>query len=299
MGQRLSKHARQEVLESFRSEYSTAVAPRKQEILDIIVTSTGYDRKHVIKRLSKALPPVNTRRRKRLYDDGIADALLSVWRLSGYLCSKRLVPYMPELLPVLEKFGHVRLSDDQREKLLSISVATVDRLLKPERRRLGRSPSTTVPSNMLRQNIPIRTFADWHDDGEPGKFEADLVAHCGGDITGQYVNTLTLTEVFVGWTECFAIHGKRAGAVIEALSAIKQRLPFEMRCLDTDNGGEFLNVELVAYCDEQNITFTRGRPYKKNDQAHVEQKNGAIVRRIVGYERLEGNRICQSICVKG
>ncbi len=174
-----------------------------------------------------------------------------------------------------------------RDKLLNLSTATMDRLLKVERQKHGRGISTTKPSNLLKQRIKIRTFADWSETA-PGFFEADLVAHCGDRAEGAFLNTLVTTDIPTGWTEFVPLLRKCDSDVIAGLNTIRSVLPVLMLGLDTDNGCEFINYELLKYCEEEKITFTRLRAYKKNDQAHVGQKNGAVIRRIVGYERFEG-----------
>ena len=174
-----------------------------------------------------------------------------------------------------------------RQGLLSLSPATADRLLHQQRISEGRSISTTHPGKLLKHQIPIRTFADWSEQA-PGFMEADLVAHCGDRADGAFLNTLVLTDIATGWTECLALLRRGEAEVIGAMEASRQCLPFPLLGLDTDNGGEFINYELVNYCKQQKITFTRSRSYRKNDQAHVEEKNGSVVRRLVGYDRYEG-----------
>jgi hypothetical protein len=173
------------------------------------------------------------------------------------------------------------------EKLRSISPATADRLLYEERHKEGRSPSTTRPGKLLKHKIAIRTFFDW-DELAPGFMEADVVAHCGESTEGSYLNTLVLTDIATGWTECVALLRKSEADVSGAIHATRQYLPFPLLGLDTDNGGEFINHKLLRYCEKEKVTFTRSRAYRKNDQAHVEEKNGSIVRRLVGYDRYEG-----------
>jgi hypothetical protein len=199
-----------------------------------------------------------------------------------------LIPFLPELVPTLERHGHLTLTDALRVQLLTLSPATADRLLRPQRPQ-GRGISTTKPGALLKHQVPIRTFADW-DDVRPGFLEADLVAHCGGSAEGAFLYTLTLTDVATGWTECQALLFRTQHAVVEALGRARRLLPFTLLGLDTDNGSEFLNAELLAYCTEQQITFTRGRTAKKNDQCFVEQKNGSVVRALVGYDRFEGEQ---------
>lgn len=200
------------------------------------------------------------------------------------------MPFLPELLPSLERHGHLQLADAVRAQLLAISPATVDRILSPIRRDPAlRGISTTRHGKLLKHQVPIRTFNDW-DDAQPGFFEVDLVAHCGGNAEGAFLYTLVLTDVATGWTECLPLLNRGQHGVVRALGQARQLLPMSLSGIDTDNGGEFLNNELLAYCEQEQITFTRGRAYKKNDQCFVEQKNGAIVRHFIGYDRYEGER---------
>ena len=172
-------------------------------------------------------------------------------------------------------------------QVCQMSVATIDRLLRPWKERGGRrSFSTTRPGSLLRSAIPIRTFADWQEN-RPGFVEVDLVAHCGDSVEGQYLNTLTTTDVSTGWTECVAVLHRSQHLVFAAIQTMRQRLPFPLLGLDSDNGGEFINDILYRYCQDERVTFTRSRPYKKNDQAHVEQKNWSVVRHLIGYDRFE------------
>ena len=170
-------------------------------------------------------------------------------------------------------------------QLCQLSASTIDRLLKPHKSVGGRRPlSTTKPGSLLKAAIPIRTFADWEED-DPGFLEIDLVAHCGESTEGLYLNTLSTVDVATGWVECRGVWGKGQERVGGAVHHIPERLPFPLLGLDSDNGSEFINHHLFAYCQRKTITFTRSRPYKKNDSAHVEQKNWSVVRRLVGYDR--------------
>jgi hypothetical protein len=196
---------------------------------------------------------------------------------------------LPTLLETLKRHERIVIDQETQTLLLSMSVATADRLLKGVRlAERGRGLSTTRPGTLLRDRIPIRTGCDW-DDHAPGFFEIDLVAHCGETTAGQYVNTLTMTDVGTGWTECTGVPNRGQKAVFDAIQNVRRRLPFELKGIDSDNGSEFINELLFRYCETEHITFTRCRPYKKNDQAHVEQKNWSVVRRTVGYDRLEGD----------
>ncbi|MGH2506011.1 MAG: tyrosine-type recombinase/integrase [Ktedonobacteraceae bacterium] len=227
------------------------------------------------------------RQRKRKYDQAVLDALLIVWKAAYRVCSKRLIPFMPVLVEALIRHGHLDISETVKEQLLSVSPATADRLLKPERRKYGKGISTTKPGYLIKKHIPIQTFTAWNDV-VPGFMEADLVAHCGENVRGQFLHTLTVTDIATGWTELGALMGKGESDVLQEIADIKESLPFPLLGFDTDNGGEFINYGLVEWCSQNNITFTRSREYKKNDQAHVEQKNGSIVRQLIGYDRYEG-----------
>ena len=212
---------------------------------------------------------------------------MTLWEASNRLCSKRLVPYLPTFVEALERFGHLMLDAETRRLLLGLSAATVDRLLYEKRHGNPRSLSTTRPGPLLKHQIPIRTVTDWNDD-RVGFLEADSVAHCGESMAGTFINTLVLTDIKTGWTECKALLYKDQDFVVQALSEVRDRLPFAILGLDTDNGSEFITHKLFGFCEREAITFTRSRPYKKNDQCFVEQKNGQIVRRLIGYDRYEG-----------
>ena len=203
-----------------------------------------------------------------------------------YLCSKRLAPFLPELIETLERHDDLVLSAEQRTALLAISPATIDRLLRPVRRQYKRRGlATTSPSlAALRAQVPVRTFGEWANVA-PGYLQADLVGHCGETTAGFYLTSLLAIDVATGWTELLAVWGKGQQRVGSALQRVRQALPLPLLGLHTDNGSEFLNHILVPWCRDKGIGFTRGRPYRKNDQAYVEQRNGAVLRRYVGYDR--------------
>ncbi len=284
----MSTQARRELFDSIRPQYQKANRKGKQALLTGLLTATGLSRKHAIAILNRAPSAPASRQREKKYDDAVAEALRIVWLAANKICSKRLIPFLPEFLESLEAFGHIDLRDDVRFKLLSLSPATADRILKAERTKLGKSKGLTKPGYLIRKQINVRTFADWKDL-KPGFFEADLVAHGGARAGGQFLQTLTLTDIETGWTELGALLRRSEADVINSLNEMKNLIPFPVLGLDTDNGGEFINYELVDWCQKNEITFTRSREYKKNDQAHVEEKNGSIVRRLVGYERYEGS----------
>jgi hypothetical protein len=229
------------------------------------------------------------RQRERLYDQAVHQALAVLWEAADRICGKRLRVLVPVLIQAMERHGHLRLDPVVRSRLLDISAATIDRLLRPEREATGRVRRRRWGAgSAVRQSVPVRTFADWGDP-PPGYFECDLVEHCGGvKEGGNFVHTLTLTDIHSGWTECAALTVREQSLVVEGISAIAQRLPFALRGLDTDNDSAFMNGTLQSYCQQQRIEWTRSRAYLKNDQAWVEQKNGAVVRRLAGYGRLSG-----------
>ena len=298
MERTMSLSAREELTTSVSARYRQATRPQKRRILDEFTAATGYHRKYAISLLRRSRPKqvrTKVRQRPRRYTGALKEALIVVWQASNRLCSKRLVPFLPELIAALERNGHLNLPEEIRKLLLRISPATVDRLLR-ELRQKGRRRSfgNTRPGALLKHQIPIRTFADW-DDLAPGFLEADLVAHCGTTTQGAYLSSLTLTDVATTWTECLALLMHGQDAVLSSLEQARELFPFPILGLDTDNGSEFLNSGLLGYCRARKITFTRCRPYKKNDQCHVEQKNGSIVRRMVGYDRYEGHAACRQL----
>jgi hypothetical protein len=295
----MSLKARQELVAAIAVRYQQATKPEKQRILDEFVAATGYHRKYAINVLRDYHPiesaPAKQKRqaKPRYYTVEVQTALVEVWEATNRICSKRLVPFLPVMVETLERHGHLSISAEVKERLLAISPATVDRLLASTRHLNDpHGLATSKPGLLLKQHIPIRTFSEW-DDQRPGFVEADLVAHCGDNVGGSYLNTLTMVDVATGWTECMALLFRDQEIVLPAIQQAAQQLPFPLLGLDTDNGSEFLNYALFNYCCRQSIMFTRSRPYKKNDQCHVEQKNGAIVRKFIGYDRFEGVAPCR------
>jgi len=293
----MSIQSRKEVLFYTKKRYAVAKPKGKSKIIDEFVSVTGYLRKYAIHLLNKKdsleqyggghVKGTIIKRNKKKYDESLKAPLLTIWYAANQICSKRLVPFIPDLLVVLERFNHIALPADIRTKLLQISPATVDRLLKTQKQEGKKGMSTTRSGSLLKKQIKVRTFADWNDV-IPGFFEGDLVAHCGDRVDGAFLNTLVLTDIASSWTEFFPIIKKGSENVISSLEVLQQILPFPLLGLDTDNGSEFINYALLDFCRIHKITFTRSRAYKKNDQAHVEEKNGSIVRRLIGYDRFEG-----------
>lgn len=289
----MSFQAKRELLVQVAGRYRDATGQQKSHILDEFVAATGYARKYAIHLLTQPeLPPVQplTRPRPRHYGPEVQAALELAWVAANEVCAKRLVPFLPDLVASLERHGHLTVSEQTRTQLLQMSPATADRLLRERRREAHpHGISTTKPGALLKRHVPVRTFTDWND-ARPGFVEADLVAHCGTRAEGSYLYSLVLTDVATGWTECLPLLHRSQEAVLQALNTARRLLPFPLLGLDTDNGSEFLNQEVLTYCEHQQITFTRGRAYKKNDQCYVEQKNGSIVRALIGYDRFEGEQ---------
>jgi transposase InsO family protein len=275
-------------------EYAAALRPaylgsgkkERGRLLDEFCRNTSYHRKAAVRLLGQVSPTAGRRRgRPPLYGAEIVQALVQVWEAGDQACGKRLAPFLPELVARMERHGELAVSAEAREQLVRLSAATIDRRLRPARQRGLRRPwGQGTGDGALKAQIPVRTFGEWQGV-KPGSVQADLVLHCGDTTAGFYLTTLTVVDVATSWTECRAVWGIGKRRVGAALHETRGRLPFPLRELHTDNGSEFLNYQLYPYCQREGIGMTRGRPYRKNDQAYVEQKNGAVVRKLVGYGR--------------
>ena len=283
--------ARDELVRAVGERYRYGSSDTKVRVLDEFVAVTGYHRKHAIRMLNSAHAGQGAptpRLRPRLYDEAVREALVVLWEASDRSCGKRLKPILPLLVPALERHGHLKLHEAVRARILAVSASSIDRLLSGPRAAQGgrrRRRSNALP--LLRSAVPIRTFADWKSPA-PGFMEMDLVAHSGESASGSFTKTLVLTDICTGWTECVALAVKDSQLIVEALWALHRSMPFPLLGIDSDNGSEFINALVVDYCAQEKIEFARSRPYRKNDQAWVEQKNGSVVRRLVEYRRLEG-----------
>jgi hypothetical protein len=284
----MSQRSKHELHDQVQSRYLKASKAEKQKILDEFTVNTGYHRKYAIRVLKHGYKRRlhKPKGRKAIYRGEVVEVLEQIWEIYGRICSKRLYPYLPEGIQVLERCGELRLSPETKELLLHISRSSIDRCLAPARFHQPHGRSTTKPGSLLKKQIPIRTFADWDED-RPGFLEIDCVAHCGEDPSGQFLYTLTCTDICTGWTEPLALLRRSQEAVCTAIDGMRPGLPFALLGIDSDNGGEFINDLLYRYCLNEHITFTRSRPYQKNDQAHVEQKNWSVVRHLIGYDRLD------------
>ena len=293
---RISTSARGELVAAVSDRYRSAQASEKRRILDEFVAVTGYHRKHAIRVLTtdSAMPAKRRTRKPRLYDEAVGLALVVLWEAADRICSKRLKPLLPILVPALERHGHLSLDPSVRSHLLKVSASTMDRMLAEPRAAAGGRRRASAAKPGVRRSIPIRTFADWNEPA-PGYLEVDLVSHCGGTAAGSFTNTLVLTDIATGWTECVALLFRESTLVVDAVERLRPTMPFAILSIDTDNGGEFVNETMLAYCKSRGIEFTRARPHRKNDQAWVEQKNGSVVRRLVGYGRFEGTAAAEAL----
>lgn len=285
--------ARREVMSAVMERYRSTTRAEKGRILDALCATTGWHRKHAVRALRRraTVGPGEVgapQERKRRYGATIKDALTALWEASDRVCGKRLKVMIPILLPALEQHGRLRLGQADRDRVLAISAATIDRLLVDvkiaasggRRRRAGFYSA-------IRREVPIRTFNDWNSP-LPGFCEVDMVAHGGTSVAGSFIQTLTMVDVATGWTECLPLLTREGSLVVEAINRAQSLFPWLLRGVDFDNDSAFMNDVVVPWCREQKLEVTRSRAYKKNDQAFVEQKNGAVVRRLMGYGRFDG-----------
>lgn len=302
----LTMREKKAITKEVARRYRKARKKEKGGMLNEFVAITGYNRNYAawalrnwcreIGRYLKSGDKIvlvkdprlkKNRNKPRIYNEPVLPALKKIWSILNYPCGKRLSPFLPEIVPALEKHGEISLDSETRKKLLEISPATIDRLLKDERKKWQvKGKCTTKPGALLKSQIPIRTFSEWNEN-KPGFIEADLVGHDGGYIDGFYIQTLTATDIFTGWTETEAVKNKARIWVFQGLKNMRQRFPFPILGIDSDNGGEFINHPLHEYCLSESITFTRSRSYRKNDNCYVEQKNYSVVRKMVGYRRYD------------
>jgi hypothetical protein len=288
----ISMGARREVLSAVAERYRSAGRVEKGRILDALCRTTGWHRKHAVRALRRVVEKTATtrdpRERKRRYGVTIKDALTALWEASDRVCGKRLVVMIPTILPALQQHGRLQFSEGEQAQLLAVSAATIDRMLGDvkvvaaggRRRRVGFYSA-------IRREVPIRTFNDWKDPA-PGFCEVDMVAHGGTSVAGSFIQTLTMVDVATGWTECLPLVNRGGSLVVEALKRAQSLFPWLLRGVDFDNDSAFMNEVVVPWCRGQKLEVTRSRAYKKNDQAFVEQKNGSVVRRLMGYGRFDG-----------
>jgi len=292
----VTRRAIKEYAEAVRWRYLQAKKKVKTAILDEFVANTGLKRKSAIRLLNRRGKPLGSKKvgRPRSYGLEVVAVLKVAWEATDYLCSRRLQPFLPELLRILMKKGEINITEAIYQQVCRMSPSTIDRALRRWRRGIRHGFSTTKPGTLLKAAIPVRTFNEW-DDQRPGFVEVDLVAHCGDSSEGFYLTTLSAVDVATGWYEPVAVWGKGQQSVGSGIHRLQQRLPVPLLGLDSDNGGEFINQGLYDYCQRWHITFTRSRSYKKNDSCYVEQKNWSVVRRVIGYHRFSSRKAFQSL----
>ena len=287
--ERMDMHSRDEYLGVVRERYLKVRARKeKTQLLDEYCLNTGQSRKHVIWKIHRAvLKPKQRKKRQEIYDGKVRAALAKLWAIFDYPCGQRLKPLLETEVDRLRRFGEIEIADEVAIKLKVISPATIDRKLKCEREylQLLRAKGGPKPGYLLKQKIPIRLTA-W-DTSQVGYIEADVVVHCGSSTLGEYINTVSSTDVSSGWWEGEAIMGKSQEHSFWALKEIRKRTPFRWKGLDSDNGSEFINQVLYKYCRREGLEFTRSRANRKNDNAYIEEKNWTHVRKVFGYLRYD------------
>lgn len=297
----LTMRQKQALTATIVRRYQKASKKEKTSILDEFVANTGYNRSYARRAINLAQSKDYRRKKKKKvvvkkrYDLQVKVALTRIWIIQNYICGKRLKPFIPELIRILKRDNELEITPQVEEKLKTISAATIDRLLAPTKAKLKvRGVGGTKPGTLLKNQIPIRTFTDW-DSLKPGFFELDSVAFCGETLMGQHVWGLNFTDVATGWVGLDAVIGKGQDGIHQATKELKQRLPFTILGIDSDNGSEFINAIMFRYCQEEKITFTRIRPGKKNDNCYVEQKNYTTLRTFLGYQRYDTKEQLQII----
>ena len=275
---------------AIKDRYLNASKKEKTIILSEFCKVCGYNKKYAIRLLNKIEPKIRLKKtpgKKKVYfSEKLLEVIKVIWIAADFVCSKRLKALIPFWLPHYESTYDI-LDQNIKKQLLEISPATLDRILKPSRLLPKKRLHGTKPGTLLKNQIPIRT--DNWDINRPGFMEADTVAHCGNSTQGDFIWSLTMTDIYTGWTENRAVWNKAAKGVVLQVNDIEKSLPFDLLGFDCDNGSEFLNYHLLRYFTENDkkICFTRSRPNKKNDNAHVEQKNWTQVRNLFGYDRLD------------
>ena len=291
----MSSKAKREYFNEIRERYIKSSKEDKKKILDEYCQVCGYNRKYAIRKLRGSTKSVNStkeRKKKRgrpkiYWTTGIQEFLSKTWAYTNLICSKRLKAVIPLWLPYYKAVGH-ELTEEDKKLLKKISPSTIDRILKKYRKRYGkRGYSTTKPGSLLKELVPIKT-EQW-DERRPGFVEADTVAHCGNSVSGTFIYTVNLTDLSSGWMSLRAVWGKGEYHVFNAIKSIEVEIPFKILGFDCDNGNEFLNYRLLKYFKNKSypVSYTRSRPYKKNDNAHIEEKNWTVVRQYLGYKRFD------------
>lgn len=285
----MSRKAREELTATVAARYrATKSRKEKTKILDEYCKNTGLHRKYAMTKLMgyRTVTVSMHRGRKPLYTKAADAKLLEIWRAFDYICAERLHPFLSEAISILKRCHQVQLSSSIEEELTRMSCSSVKRRIRGYRKRNGKHGlSGTRHGSLLKKDIPIQTSC-WEEQ-RAGYGEIDLVQHCGDCAAGEFINTLQYVDIKTTWIERKAVMGKSQDRVFAAIQQIESQLPFQLKGIDSDNGSEFINAQLYRYCKDKDIAFTRSRPYKKNDNAHIEQKNWTCIRKILGYERFD------------
>lgn len=292
-------HTKYDLAKEILGRYLRATKVEKKPILDEFCANTGYGRKYAISKLKKLQRTPNLkdrtvgkhiRNRVRIYDSYVSVVTEQIYRVLGGIGSKRMHPLIGTILDKGIRFKHIKTDLITEAKVRAMSKGTLDRMMRRIREKNSiKGISTTRPGTLLKSEIPLRVGA-W-EETNPGFSEIDLVAHCGDNGAGPFISTLNTTDIATMWFEAEAVMGKAQERVLGGLQLIRERMPFDMLGIDSDNGSEFINHQLHNYCVNGNIVFTRSRPYKKDDNAHIEQKNFTTVRQVLGYQRFDTEEI--------
>jgi len=282
----------------FIEKYKYATKREKIIILNEFIEYTGHNSSYarrVLRNKDHARSSGGIKKHAPRYDNEVKAVLKKIWETADYLCGKRLMPIIPEFVRKLDEFNEMDIPEPVKEKLLTISSATIDRLLAPARKNLGRrGTSMTKGTRYLIDRIPVKTFGEWKDS-PAGFVQMDLVAHNGGNVYGGFLYSLNATDVATSWTVCILVRDKTMPEMLNALYEMKRRFPYPLQGIHSDNGSEFINDTVLEFAQDNNIIFTRGRPYKKNDNPHIEQKNNSVLRRNTGYLRYDQPEHAQAL----
>ena len=295
----MNMQTKHEITKTILVRYLRSTKEEKKKILDEFCATTGYERKYAITKLKKlqmtphfkdSIAGKHTRNRERIYDGYVEAVIEQIYEVLGGIGSRRIYPSLNTILEKGISFGHIKIDPITEMKVKAMSRSTLDRMIIRARERNAiKGISTTRPGVLLKSEIPLRVGV-W-EETDPGFFEIDLVAHCGDNASGMFISTLNTSDIATGWFESEPVMGKAQENILNGIQEITDRLPFVLSGIDSDNGSEFINHQLYKYCIKKEIIFTRSRPYKKNDNAHIEQKNYTTVRQVLGYQRFDTKEI--------
>ena len=299
----MNMQTKHELAKTILVRYIKSTRKEKGKILDEFYATTLYDRKYAISKLKElqmtrhfkdSIAGKHSRNRERKYDSYVEAVIEQIYEALGGIGSRRIHPTLKIMLEKGMAFGHIKTDPITEMKVRAISKSTLDRMITRIRERnVLKGISTTRPGILLKSEIPLRVGV-W-EETNPGFFEIDLVAHCGDNGAGMFISTLNMSDIATGWFEAEPVLGKAQERVLAGIQEIRERLPFTLSGIDSDNGSEFINQQLYRYCLENKIIFTRSRPYRKNDNAHIEQKNYTAVRQVLGYQRFDTEEVFELI----